>query len=49
MILCVRDGRLVCQSSQMVKVGAGAYDPQSGVPMDTPVCVGPMTFRVTEA
>jgi hypothetical protein len=49
MILCVRDGRLVCQSSQMVKVGAGAYDPQAGVPMDTPVCVGPMTFRVTEA
>lgn len=49
MILCVRDGRLVCQSSQMVKVGAGTYDPQAGVPMDTPVCVGPMTFRVTEA
>jgi len=49
MILCVRDGRLVCRSPQAVKVGAGAYDPLAGVPMDTPVCVGQLTFRVTEA
>ncbi len=48
-ILNLRDGRLVCQSPQTVKVGGGAYDPQAGVPMDTTVCVGPVSLRVTEA
>ncbi len=48
-ILCIRDGRLVCQSPQTVKVGADPYDPSAGVPMDTPVTVGAVSFRITEA
>jgi len=48
-ILNLRDGRLICQSPQTVKVGGGGYDPRAGVPMDTTVCVGPVSLRVTEA
>ncbi len=48
-ILNLRDGRLICQSPQAVKVGAGAYDPQVGLPMDTTVNVGPVSLRVMEA
>jgi hypothetical protein len=48
-ILNLRGGRLTCQSRQEVKVGAGSYDPRVGVPMDTPVRVGPVSLRVTQA
>jgi tetratricopeptide (TPR) repeat protein len=48
-ILCARDGKLVCQSRQLVKVGDEPCDPSLGVPVDKPVCVGPVTFRITQA
>ena len=47
-ILCVRDGKLVCQSRQVVKVGSEAYDASQGIPVDAPVCVGPVTFRIAQ-
>jgi len=48
-ILHTRGGRLVCQSPQPVLVGGEAYDPAAGVAMDTPVHVGAVVFRVTQA
>lgn len=48
-ILCVRGGRLICQSRQTVQMGGEACDASHGVPMDKPVCVGSVTFRITQA
>jgi hypothetical protein len=56
-ILGLRDGRLMLQSKQTMKVAGDDYGPQvgepgapgAGVPMDTPVNLGTMTLRITQA
>ncbi len=48
-VLNLKDGRLMVQSGQAVKVGVGDYDPQHGLPMDTHVDLGTVSLRVTQA
>lgn len=48
-VLNLKDGRLFVQSGQAVKVGAGDYDPNHGLPMDTLVDLGMVSLRVTQA
>ncbi len=58
-ILSLRDGRLMLQSKQTMKVGGDDHDPQAGtpgagagvpgVPMDTPVNFGSVALRIMEA
>ena len=47
-VLNLKDGRLLVQSGQAVKVGAGVYDPAQGLPMDTLVDLGTVSLRVTQ-
>ncbi len=48
-ILCKREGKLVCQTREQVEVGGEACDASQGVPVDKSVCVGSVTFRITQA
>ncbi len=48
-ILTASHGALVCRSKQPVTAGGEACDASQGVPMESPVCIGPVTFRITQA
>ena len=48
-VLSVREGELTCRTRQPVTVGGEARDVSHGVPMDAPVSVGSVTFRITQA
>lgn len=48
-VLNLRGGRLMLQSKQAVKVGAGGYDVKNGLPMNTLVNLGTVSLRVAQA
>ncbi len=48
-ILGLRDGRLMLQSKQAVKVGDGICNPRNGLPMDEVVNLGAVSLRIMEA
>ena len=46
-VLHLRDGRLLCQSETTLTNDAGPLDPTAGLPLDTPVRLGPLGLVVT--
>ena len=48
-VLHVRDGRIFCRCGSEVMVDDRPMDRQTGIPMNTQVKIGPLSFVVTEA
>ncbi|MBN1345040.1 MAG: hypothetical protein JXQ73_20265 [Phycisphaerae bacterium] len=48
-VLSVRDGRLLCGSSEPMTVDDRVVDRSTGIPMNSHVCVGPLSFVMVPA
>ncbi|GAB4108568.1 MAG: hypothetical protein Kow00105_15930 [Phycisphaeraceae bacterium] len=48
-VLGLNQGRLICHSDQPVMAGGEVRGGAQGLPMNAPVCVGEVTFRITPA
>jgi hypothetical protein len=48
-VLHVRDGRLLCRTDEQLTIDRRPADPAEGIPLDTPVRVGPLGLVVSRA